>query len=167
MATMHDILFVCTSNTCRSPMAEALAKRWFADKLGVSMQTLGERVSIGSGGLTDAYEPHGSPPSAHGVTAMLEHGLDTSAHRSTVLTAQQMAHAKRIYCVSAGHCQHIAEALGRPLDPAWCTPLSPGQGIPDPWHGPLHEYVATAAFMKVCVPDVMSRDWAAGQFAWI
>ena len=37
------ILFVCTGNTCRSPMAEALARKMLADRLGVKESELGER----------------------------------------------------------------------------------------------------------------------------
>ena len=49
------VLFVCTSNTCRSPMAEAIAKRWFAQRCGCSVDKLtsAHGWDIRSGALTD------------------------------------------------------------------------------------------------------------------
>ena len=61
---MKTLLVVCTGNTCRSPMAEALARRALADKPGWRV------VSAGIGAI------NGQPPSAHGVTAMKELGID-------------------------------------------------------------------------------------------
>lgn len=53
------VLFVCTSNTCRSPMAEAIAKHWFAERCGCRLDQLKSRGwDIRSGGLTDEVSRH-------------------------------------------------------------------------------------------------------------
>ena len=53
------VLFVCTSNTCRSPMAEAIARRWFAERCGCGDEALrdGHGWDIRSAGLTDEVMP--------------------------------------------------------------------------------------------------------------
>src|SRR3954466_6121375 len=74
---MH-ILFVCTGNTCRSPMAETLL-RHALEARGATQVTVG---SAGSG----AWE--GAPASEGAYLVALEHGLDLSAHRARMLTRE-------------------------------------------------------------------------------
>ncbi|HRI16518.1 MAG TPA: protein-tyrosine-phosphatase, partial [Verrucomicrobiota bacterium] len=66
---MKTLLFVCTGNTCRSPMAEALARRALANRPGWRV------YSAGLGAV------NGQPPSPHAVRAMRMLGLDISGHR--------------------------------------------------------------------------------------
>ena len=51
---MKVVLFVCTGNTCRSPMAERMAKRWLASEFKVKESELEEKagIRVGSGGLS-------------------------------------------------------------------------------------------------------------------
>ena len=73
---IKTILFVCTGNTCRSPMAERIAKRWLATKFKVKECELEQKLGlrIGSGGLSqrpdaaddeevrrNSSNPHNSP----------------------------------------------------------------------------------------------------------
>jgi len=84
-AIVHTILFVCTGNLCRSPMAAGIAKRYLADRLGVDeaqLQRAGYRVlSAGTAAL------EGTPASPEAVEVMKELGIDISSHRSQALTA--------------------------------------------------------------------------------
>src|SRR5712664_567262 len=76
-----NILVLCTANTCRSPMAQALLTRRLAGR--------GVAVSVRSAGmLGDGEQP---PPEA--VRAMAGHGLDTESHRSHQVAAIDLAHA--------------------------------------------------------------------------
>ena len=92
---MKTILFVCTGNTCRSPMAEALARRALADKPGWRI------VSAGIGAI------NGQAPSAHGVTAMKEVGIDISGHRSQMLSGKLVREADHIFGLTFGHVEGV------------------------------------------------------------
>ncbi|MEI6358378.1 MAG: ribose 5-phosphate isomerase B, partial [Verrucomicrobiota bacterium] len=92
---MKTLLFVCTGNTCRSPMAEALARRALADRPGWRV------VSAGIGAI------NGQPPSAHGVTAMKELGIDISGHRSQMLSGTLVREADHIFGLTFGHVEGV------------------------------------------------------------
>jgi protein-tyrosine-phosphatase len=88
-------------------MAEAIAKQWASNSLGEN-----HGWTICSGGLSEDYEPAGSPASDHGVTCMASKGLDTSQHRSQLLSPAQICSMSEqfdlhVYCVTASHQQWI------------------------------------------------------------
>ncbi len=92
---MKTILFVCTGNVCRSPMAEALFHR--------AAQGRGEfRVSSAGLGALD-----GQPPTPHSVEAMRELGIDISEQRSRALTAGLVREADYIFGMTRSHVDTI------------------------------------------------------------
>lgn len=142
------LVFVCTSNTCRSPMAQAFAQAW------LQRHGMQERYRVVSRGITDAYEPPGSPASEFGVAVLAQtYGLDTSAHRSALLTESEARDAHAIIGVTQSHVQAVAR-----LFPGVESKLhSLARNVPDPWHGPVEAYQACAAAMQPLVEDVMQR----------
>ena len=93
---MKTILFICTGNVCRSPMAEALFRH--------AVHGRGEFRVLSAGiGAVD-----GQPPTPHSVTAMRELGLDISAQRSRMLTAELVRAADFIFGMTHGHVDTIA-----------------------------------------------------------
>jgi protein-tyrosine-phosphatase len=80
------ILFVCTGNTCRSPFAEAVARR--------------EGVDGESAGLA-AYPGDEPPPDALAVATEL--GLDLSSHRARPLTPELLDGAEIVVGMTAAH----------------------------------------------------------------
>jgi RpiB/LacA/LacB family sugar-phosphate isomerase len=93
---MKTILFICTGNVCRSPMAEGLFRQ--ATGGGEEFRVL----SAGLGALD------GQPPTPHAVAAMRELGVDISAHRSRMLTADLAGEADYIFCMTRSHVDTIA-----------------------------------------------------------
>ena len=95
MAGMKTILFVCTGNICRSPMAEGLFKH--------AMRGRGSFRVISAGvGAVD-----GQRASDHAVRALRALGLDISGHRSRHLTAEAVAQADYIFGMTHSHVDAI------------------------------------------------------------
>src|ERR1017187_2312994 len=93
---MKTILFICTGNVCRSPMAEALFRRAAAGR--------GEfRVFSAGLGAVD-----GQPPTAHSVEAMRELGMDIAGQRSRMLTTDLVRQPDYIFGMTHSHVDTIA-----------------------------------------------------------
>jgi protein-tyrosine-phosphatase len=95
------ILFVCTGNTCRSPMAEAVARK-IAIERGLSDV---EATSAG----TSAHE--GSPASDGALLVGLERNMDLGSHRAQTLTRDMVRGADLVLAMGPHHLERI-QALG-------------------------------------------------------
>jgi len=102
-------LLVCTGNTCRSPMAEALLRKLLAEKLGCNPTDLADRGYLVESAGTGAYA--GSPANPAAVDALSDMGLDISTHRSQPLNLDLASRADYIYVMTADHARIVA-ALG-------------------------------------------------------
>ena len=86
------VLFVCTGNTCRSPMAEGLAKKLLADRLGCTVEELPARgLWLLSAGVA-AYG--GGPAAPESIDAAAEFGADLGSHRTRPVNVQLLAAAE-------------------------------------------------------------------------
>lgn len=100
------ILFVCTGNTCRSPLAEALAKKLLAERLGCSTEELPARgFWVLSAGVA-AYG--GDPAAAEAAEAAAELGADLQPHRSRPVNPQLLAAADEVVAMTAAHAHALA-----------------------------------------------------------
>lgn len=131
------VLFVCTGNTCRSPMAEALFRLLAAERLGCQPDEIEQHgVLVASAGLA-AWG--GGPASGHAVETMTDMGASLANHESQPLTEDLVAQADLILTMTAGHRAAIVgqfpEAGGRVML------LSPERrDVLDPVGGPLEAY---------------------------
>ena len=98
------VCFICTGNTCRSPMAEAVAR-------ALSATCQGERrVEVSSAGL---YAAEGDPISANAVKALELAGIEADArkeyhvHRAHTVTAEEIERTDLIVGMSGAHCTEI------------------------------------------------------------
>jgi protein arginine phosphatase len=106
--TRRMILFVCTGNTCRSPMAEGLFRKLLAESLQCSEEELdGRGFMVLSAGLSAAP---GQPASVESVEAVRTSGVDLTEHASRPVTAQLLRQADRIYAMTRGHRESIVSS---------------------------------------------------------
>jgi tRNA threonylcarbamoyl adenosine modification protein (Sua5/YciO/YrdC/YwlC family) len=133
-------VFVCTGNTCRSPIAAGLARQEIAQSLGCTVRGLRRKgVDIQSAGLVTFG---GSPVAPEAALAAAEHGVDLSNHRSQRLTDELICSADMIFCMAESH---VAEILRRvPQAKSKVQRLNPDQDIPDPIGGGQAVYRETA-----------------------
>jgi protein-tyrosine-phosphatase len=142
------ILFVCTGNTCRSPMAEVLLRQALEDR--------GLDIRVSSAG-TGAWD--GSPASEGAYLVALEHGLDLSAHTARTLTPELVDDADLILTMSGHHRTRVAELGGadkvRVLGQYAGREARPD--VSDPFGGDLASYRATFEELEELVGRVASR----------
>ena len=139
---MH-ILFVCTGNTCRSPMAAALMQR--------RMEREGVPGTAESAGLA----ADGGPASSGALAALAEWGLDLSGHRSRQVTAALCAGADLVAAMSPRHAQAL-RAMGVPSSKLIVLAEQVG-GIPDPFGGDLAVYRRTRDALEQAIQALPIR----------
>ncbi|CAM9985700.1 unnamed protein product [Hapterophycus canaliculatus] len=102
---LANVIFICTSNVCWSPIAEGLAKKLLSERFGIGVQDLEQSgYKVQSRGCSTDFEPVGSPASAHGVAVMRkEYGVDMTAHHSVMLSKADLVDATHVYFMTQCH----------------------------------------------------------------
>jgi protein-tyrosine phosphatase len=146
---MH-IIFVCTGNTCRSPMAEGLLREALAAR-GI------DNVTVGSAG-TGAWE--GAPVSEGAYLVGLEHGLDLGEHRARLLTRDLVREADLVLTMSGHHLARVAELGGEHkvhLLGSYAGRDASHSEVPDPFGADLACYRTTFSELQELIGMVVSR----------
>jgi len=134
------MLLVCSGNTCRSPMAWALAGQILAKERGISVEDLDNAgFNVISAGV---FAAGGMPASVEAVEAMKEYGVDLSSHRSQPISMQLIQEADVIYCMTETQCYVLSEMM--PSAAEKIHRLSPEVDIEDPMGMDSSAYISTA-----------------------
>lgn len=147
-----NILFVCTGNTCRSAMAEALLKKAVRDKVLKDFSV----NSCGTSTLPYFAVPHVV------VLLMKNEGIDISSHKSTQINESLVNEADLILAMEEGHREYIINEYPEAIQKVhllkeYSYPDSGDTEIPDPIGQSEEVYKATVAQLKNCIARLIEK----------
>ena len=119
-----NVLFVCTGNTCRSPLAEAIARSLAA----------GEIVASSAGWAA----PDGGEAATHAVSVARQAGIDLSGHRTRRLTEDMVAEADLVLALDGHALDRVFELGGQGK-----AELLADADVADPYGGTVDDYRRT------------------------
>jgi protein-tyrosine phosphatase len=147
-------LFVCTGNTCRSPMAEGLFRKLLAERLHCQEDDLVDRgFMVVSAGV--AAGP-GSPPSPEAVEILKTRGVDIRSHESQPVTPQLLSQADQIFTMTRSHRELLLQEFPEAA-PRVRLLARDGSDVIDPIGAGLEEYRHCAEQIERYLHDVVAE----------
>jgi len=130
----RTILFVCTGNTCRSPMAQAIAQ----DLLG-KQEPQGITTHIASAGVAAG---NGMPATEEAIEVLKGMNINLDNHQSQNLTLSMIDQAEIIYTMTPSHAQAVMTMAPNSVHKVFV--LDEHGGVPDPIGQSIEVYQQTA-----------------------
>jgi len=151
------IAFVCTGNTCRSPMAEGLARAVLAERLATQPDRIADfgfvLASLGVAAV------HGDPASHHAVSIVADAGVDLSQHRARGVQDVDLERFDLLLCMTQRHLEAL-KAQSSTTIARRAEMLDPeGQDISDPIGGTRETYRKAAEQIRRAI-EARAERWA-------
>lgn len=147
---MKNVLFVCTGNICRSPMAEGLFRRLLGNRSDIEVTSAG------------VHAVRGQPPSLHAIHVCEQEGVDIRGLRSQPLTATLVDRATHIFAMTGAHLETIHTFFPHAADKTFLLREfeEPGmtvwRDVPDPIGCSRDVYTVCASTIKNALPTVLA-----------
>lgn len=136
--TSFAVCFVCTGNTCRSPMAEAY------------MKSIGYKNAFSRG--LHAFEE--SPMSRFAQMTLEENGIEVPDHRAHNITDDDMARADAVYAMTSRHATQLLFSYPQYAEKIRVMPHE----IPDPYGGDIDAYRKAFAEIKSAIAEIIGKE---------
>lgn len=141
----YMLLFVCTGNTCRSPMAETIARDLIAKRIGCKIDELEDRgILVMSAGIAAMM---GGRATLEAVKTMEQMDLDLTNHETQPLTESLVRHADLIFTMTHSHREAILAQWPSASNRTILLSRD-GSDVCDPIGGPLERYMQCAAQIR-------------------
>jgi len=141
------MLFICTGNTCRSPMAQGLVAKALADEDDWEVRSAGVAASVGSS------------ESRHTSEVLLERGASLQGFRSRQVSAGMMKQASVVFCMTQGHRDQLLEEFPDCADKCYLvgdfSAKHPGSNVPDPFGMGRKSYEQVAIAIEEALPGLL------------
>jgi glycine hydroxymethyltransferase len=150
LRSVKNVLFVCTGNICRSPIAEGLFRRLTGNR---------KDIEVASAGV---HAVRGQPPSLYAVEVCAEEGTNISALRSQPLTGELVDHATHIFAMTGAHVETIQTLFPQSAEKTFLIREfeEPGttvwRDVPDPIGLGREVYEDCARIIKKALPSVLA-----------
>lgn len=150
MGVAKEILFVCTGNTCRSPLAEGIFRKLTEGR--------GD-YSVSSAGVAAA----GGPASSEALAVLKRRGIRLDGFQSRPVDAEMIARATHVFAMTAGHLAVLERMFPEAGDKFYLTcefaeipGRSIGCDVPDPIGQGRRAYEEVAAVFDVALPAILA-----------
>jgi len=151
---MAKVLFVCTGNVCRSPMAEGLYRE---------LTKREHDMEVGSAGISAC---NGLAPSDYSILVMRKLGIEIAKQRSRQLTPRMVAESTHIFVMTSGHKLAVETMYPAAAEKTFLL-LEPAAGddavrdapwsldVPDPIGHGIEVYEGTLQLVRAAMPSLI------------
>lgn len=155
-----NILFVCTGNTCRSPMAEAILKKMIKEK----SPGLCDGIKVSSAGTAAI---NGAPPTYEAYDVMKRRGIDIESHNARLVNKEIINKADIVFAMTQRHYDELISRFPESKDKIFILKEYAGieegeKNVADPIGEPEEVYEKCARIIEESLEKIIEKGLVAG-----